>query len=148
MFTRRTLGFSISSPVQSSTEKLKILQNQGPHENADKPINVEDKTGTLEALYQLSDYAALYKRSHFCILFQLSKMQKELEIPDCTQLNVPVLIFSAMLEDFQGVGIERHISQKHSSHLLQLGLCTPLPDLINPDKIESEITHIKNCSLN
>lgn len=84
----------------------------------------------------------------FVSLFQLSKMQKELEIPDFTQLNIPVLIFSAMLEDFQGVGIERHISQKHSSHLLQLGLCTPLPDIINPDKIESKITHIKNCSLN
>lgn len=29
-----------------------------------------------------------------------------------------------------------------------LGLCTPLPDIINPDKRESEITHIKNPSLN
>lgn len=50
-------------------QELKILQNQVPHENADKPINVEGKNGTLEALYRFSDCVTLYKRLHFCIPF-------------------------------------------------------------------------------
>lgn len=90
----------------------------------------------------------LSTRVDICVfLFQLSKPQKAAQTPDRTQPNTAVLNPSATLKMCQEP--ERDVYLRSTAVIFySLGLCTLLPDIINPDKRDSEITHIKNCSLN
>lgn len=149
--TRRPAWFSISSPEPSSTEKSKILQNQGLKWKSRQAYHTgrQNRHHFNESL--LSAQWMHYFLQQFSFWCPFSSFQK------CKRnYRSQTTPSYASLSWFPQPRWRTSRNYKKTDIYLRttavifyrLGWCTPLPDIMNPDKRESEIIQIKNCSLN